>query len=92
MSGNSELGRGLCRCEKNATDEGARNFEKPVPYARAAPPEAHESFISRKTVAAVPLTGRSVSFAQVTIRHLAERRQGSGKGSAKSQRETMTRL
>jgi hypothetical protein len=34
-------------------------FEKPAPDARAAPPEAHESLISPKTVAAVPLTGLS---------------------------------
>jgi hypothetical protein len=38
---------------------GARRFEKPAPDARAAPPEAHESLISRKTVAEVPLTGLS---------------------------------
>ena len=29
---------------------------------RAAPPEAHESLISRKTVEEVPLTGLSLSF------------------------------
>ena len=29
------------------------------PHARAAPPEAHESLISRKTGAEVPLTGLS---------------------------------
>ncbi len=57
MSGNCELGRGLRRREKNANEAGAGRFEKPAPYAQAAPPEAHESLISRKTVAEVPLTG-----------------------------------
>ena len=33
----------------------------PAPDARAAPPEAHESLISRKTGAEVPLTGLSVN-------------------------------
>ena len=41
--GNGELGRGLCRREKNAAEAGAGRFEKPTPDARAAPPEAHES-------------------------------------------------
>ena len=59
MSGNCELGRGLLRREKNATEGGAGRFEKPAPDARAAPPEAHESLISRKTGAEVPLTGLS---------------------------------
>ena len=59
MSGNGELGRGLRRREKNATEAGARRFEKPALDARAAPPEAHESLISRKTGAEVPLTGLS---------------------------------
>ena len=57
MSENCELRRGLRRREKNATDEGAGHFEKPAPDARAAPPEAHESLISRETVAEVLLTG-----------------------------------
>ena len=57
MSENCELRRGLRRREKNATDEGAGHFEKPAPDARAAPPEAHESLISRDTVAEVLLTG-----------------------------------
>jgi len=61
MSGNYELGRGLPRRQKNATEAGAGRFEKPAPDARAAPPEAHESLISPKTVAVVPLTGLSVS-------------------------------
>ena len=56
---NCELRRGLRRREKNANDEGAGHFEKPAPDARAAPPEAHESLISPKTVAEVPLTGLS---------------------------------
>ena len=47
---------------KNATEAGAGRFEKPAPDARAAPPEAHESLISRKTGAEVPLTGLSLSF------------------------------
>ena len=59
MSGNCEMGRGLRRREKNADKAGAGRFEKPAPYARAAPPEAQQSFISRKTVAGVPLTGLS---------------------------------
>ena len=59
MSGNCELGRGLLRREKNATEGGAGRFEKPAPDARAAPPEAHESLISRKKGAEVPLTGLS---------------------------------
>ncbi len=59
MSGNCELGRGLRRREKNANKAGAGRFEKPAPDARAVPPEAHKSFISRKTVAVVPLTGLS---------------------------------
>ena len=57
MSENCELRRGLRRREKNANDEGAGHFEKPAPDARAAPPEAYESHISRETVAEVPLTG-----------------------------------
>jgi hypothetical protein len=60
MSGNCELGRGLRRREKNATEGGAGRFEKPAPDARAAPPEAHESLIGRKTVEEVPLTGLSL--------------------------------
>jgi hypothetical protein len=57
MSGNCELGRGLRRREKNANEAGTERFEKPAPDARAAPPEAHESLIGRKTVEEVPLTG-----------------------------------
>ncbi|NDC64457.1 MAG: hypothetical protein EBZ59_10860 [Planctomycetia bacterium] len=53
------MGRGLRRREKNATARGAGRFEKPAPDARAAPPEAQQSFISRKTVAVAPLTGLS---------------------------------
>ena len=59
MSGNCELGRGLRSREKNATEAAAGRFEKPAPDAKAAPPEAHESLISRKTVEEVPLTGLS---------------------------------
>ena len=55
MSGNCELGRGLRRRVKNANEAGAGRFEKP------APPESHESLISRKTVAEVPLTGLSLA-------------------------------
>jgi hypothetical protein len=61
MSGNCELGRGLRRRQKNATEAGAGRFEKPAPDARAAPPEAHESLISPKTVAVVPLKPASRS-------------------------------
>ena len=59
MSGHCELQRGLRRREKNATEAGAGRFEKPAPDAWAAPPDAHESLISRKTVTEVPLTGLS---------------------------------
>jgi len=59
MSGNCERGRGLRRREKNATEAGAGRYEKPAPDTRAAPPEAHESLIGRKTVEEVPLTGLS---------------------------------
>ena len=58
--GNGRLGRGLRRRQKNGTEAGARRFEKPTLDARAAPPEAHESFIGRKTVTEVPLTGLSL--------------------------------
>ena len=51
----------LRRREKNATAGGAGRFEKPAPDARAAPPEAYESLISRKTGAEVPLTGLSLA-------------------------------
>jgi hypothetical protein len=61
MLGNCELGRGLRSREKNATEAGAGRFGKPAPDARAAPPEAHESLISRKTVAEVPLTVLSLT-------------------------------
>ena len=62
MSRNCELGRGLRTREKNATEGGAGRFEKTAPDARAAPPEAHEPLISRKTGAEVPLTGLSFPF------------------------------
>jgi len=62
MSGNCELGRGLRRREKNANKAGAERIEKPAPDARAAPPEAHESLIGRKTGEEVPLTGLSFSL------------------------------
>ena len=62
MSEHCELRRGLRRREKNANDEGAGHFEKPAPDARAAPPEAHESLISRETGAEVPLTGLFLFF------------------------------
>jgi len=72
MSGNCELGRGLLRREKNATEGGAGRFEKTAPDARAAPPEAHESLIGRKTVEEVPLTGLYLGFvlAPPTIRRV----------------------
>jgi len=59
MSGNCELGRGLPKSEKKATEVGAGRYEKPAPDTRAAPPEAHESLIGRKTVEEVRLTGLS---------------------------------
>jgi hypothetical protein len=68
MSGNCELGRGLRSREKNATEGGAGRFEKPAPDARAAPPEAHESLIGRKTVEEVPLTGLSSAWAKLMAR------------------------
>ena len=64
-SGNYDLGRGLRRRQKNATEAGAGRFEKPAPDARAAPPEDHESLISRKTGAEVPLTGLSLLAARM---------------------------
>jgi len=76
MSGNCELGRGLRRREKNATEGGAGRFEKPAPDARAAAPEAPESLISRKTVEEVPLTGLALAFLEhiVHVRIEYERR------------------
>ena len=62
MSGKCDLGRGLRRREKNVTEAAAGRFEKLAPDARATPPEAHESLISRKTGAEVPLTGLSFIF------------------------------
>ena len=59
MSGNCERGRGLRSREKNATEADAGRFEKPASDAKAAPPDAHASLISRKTVEEVPLTGLS---------------------------------
>ena len=67
MSGNCELGRGLRRRWKNATDAGARRFEKPAPDARASPPETHESLIGRKTFVGVPLTGLSLIYPSVVL-------------------------
>ena len=67
MSGNCELGRGLRRREKNATEGGAGRFEKTAPDARAAPPEAHESLVSRKTGAEVPLTGLSFTLNTASV-------------------------
>jgi len=52
------------RRQKNAAEAGAGRFEKPALDARAAPPEAHESLISRKTGAEVPLTGLSFKLAR----------------------------
>jgi hypothetical protein len=59
MSGNCERGRGLRRRGKNVTEAGAGRYEKPTPDTRAAPLEAHESLIGRKTVEEVALTGLS---------------------------------
>jgi len=67
MPGNGELGRGLPRGEKNTKKAGAWRFEKPAPDARAAPPEAHESLIGRRTVEEVPLTGLSFNAQQHPI-------------------------
>ena len=39
-SGDCELGHGLRRCEKNATEGGAGRFEKPVPDAKTGRPMA----------------------------------------------------
>jgi len=44
---------------------GVSALGKPLPDAKAVPPEAHESLISSKTVADVPLTG--LSFAVVSV-------------------------
>ena len=68
MSGTCELGRGLRRREKNATEGAAVRFKKPAPAAQAALPEAHESLIGRKTVEEVPLTGLSLRLVATTIR------------------------
>ncbi len=73
MSENCELRRGLRRREKNANDEGAGHFEKPAPDARAAPPEAHESLISRETVAEVLLTGLFLTAKKLAALDLAAR-------------------
>ena len=45
---------------------------KPAPDARAAPPEAHESLIGRKTVEEVPLTGLSLRRPLVVIAESVE--------------------
>jgi hypothetical protein len=55
--GSGGLGAGLRRGEKIAIAGGTGRSEKPAPDARAAPPEAHESLIGRKTVEEVPLAG-----------------------------------
>jgi hypothetical protein len=70
MSGNCERGRGLRRREKNATEAGAGRYEKPAPDTRAAPPQAHESLIGRKTVEEVPLTGLSLLLPRKAVRRL----------------------
>ena len=72
MSRNCELGRGLRTREKNATEGGAGRFEKTTPDARAAPPEAHESLIGRKTVEEVSLTGLSFSDGPTPGQRLAD--------------------
>jgi catalase-peroxidase len=58
--------------EKNASEVDAGRFEKPAPDARAAPPEAHESLISRKTGAEVPLTGLSFEYPKEFERAFAQ--------------------
>ncbi|MFM8539266.1 MAG: hypothetical protein ACKOES_14545 [Planctomycetaceae bacterium] len=55
-------GHVLRRRQKNATEAGAARFEKPAPDARDETREAHESIISRKTGAEVPLTGLSLGM------------------------------
>jgi hypothetical protein len=59
----ADAGRG----EKIANEAGAGRFEKPALDAMAAPPEAHESLISRKTVEEVPLTGLSLNARDVVV-------------------------
>jgi len=44
---------------KTPSHGGERHFGEPLLDGQAAPPEARESLISRKTVAEVPLTGLS---------------------------------
>ena len=61
----------VCADAKKTTEAGAGRFEKPAPDARAAPPEAHESLVSRKTVGEEPLTG--LTF----LRRLSIRRRSS---------------
>jgi len=89
MSGNCELGRGVRRREKNATEPGAGRFEKPAPDARAAPSEAHESFIGRKTVEDGPLAGLSFLGILFPIGGLAR---SSHEGRDYVQHEKKTRL
>ena len=57
--GTGGLRDGLRRGEKIAIARGEWRFGEPSPDAPTAPPEAHESLVSRETVAEVPLTGLS---------------------------------
>ncbi len=70
--GNGDLGRGLHKREKNATQGSAGRFEKPTPDSQAALPAAHESLISRKNVAEVPLTGLSFARSRL-LREISSR-------------------
>ena len=42
--------------------QGEWRFGEPPPGARAAPPEAHESLVSRENVAELPLTNLSLEI------------------------------
>ena len=59
MAGNCGLGGDLRRREKKRHRSGCGAFRETRSGRSDAPSEAHESLISRKTVAEVPLTGLS---------------------------------
>ena len=60
--GTGGLGDGLRRGEKIATAAGEWRFGETPPGDRAAPPEAHESLVSRENVAELPLTNLSLEI------------------------------
>ncbi len=68
MSPDGELGRGMCRREKNATEAGAGRFEKPAPDRREARSRGSRGTRQPKTVVEVPLTGLSFDVMPRTYR------------------------